>query len=136
MKNYKPVVVDGIIIEDYWVSPEGDIWSTKQLNPKKLKPGNTKTQNNYPKVSLSKNNKAKTYLVHRLVCETYHKFTVPNGVTKQEWKMTPESVKQLLTRLYQVNHIDHDHYNHHPSNLEWVTVKENSKKYQEHCDIK
>jgi hypothetical protein len=132
MKNFRPVVVDFEIIPEYFVSPNGDIWSTKGKTPRKLRPGNTKTQNNYPKVVLCSNGVSKSYYVHRIVCTAYHKFPKPESVTKEEWNATPESVKKLVELMYQVNHIDHDHYNHHPSNLEWVTVKENNKKYQDH----
>jgi hypothetical protein len=132
MKNFRPVVVDFEIIPEYFVSPDGDIWSTKGKTPRKLRPGNTKTQNNYPKVVLCSNGVSKSYYVHRIVCTAYHKFPKPESVTKEEWNATPESVKKLVELMYQVNHIDHDHYNHHPSNLEWVTVKENNKKYQDH----
>jgi hypothetical protein len=132
MKNFRPVVVDFEIIPVYFVSPNGDIWSTKGKTPRKMRPGNTKTQNNYPKVVLCSNGVSKSYYVHRIVCTAYHKFPKPESVTKEEWNATPESVKKLVESMYQVNHIDHDHYNHHPSNLEWVTVKENNKKYQDH----
>ena len=132
MKNFRPVVVDFEIIPEYFVSPNGDIWSTKGKTPRKMRPGNTKTQNNYPKVVLCSNGVSKSYYVHRIVCTAYHKFPKPESVTKEEWNATPESVKKLVESMYQVNHIDHDHYNHHPSNLEWVTVKENNKKYQDH----
>jgi hypothetical protein len=132
MKNFRPVVVDFEIIPEYFVSPDGDIWSTKGKTPRKLRPGNTKTQNNYPKIVLCSNGVSKSYYVHRIVCTAYHKFPKPESVTKEEWNATPESVKKLVESMYQVNHIDHDHYNHHPNNLEWVTVKENNKKYQDH----
>ena len=133
MKNFRPAIVDFEIIPDYFVTPDGDIWSTKGKTPRKMKPGNTKTQKNYPKVSIRINGKSATQLVHKLVCTAYHKFPKPESVTRAEWNATPESVKRLVESMYQVNHIDHDHYNHHPSNLEWVTVKENNKKYQDHA---
>jgi hypothetical protein len=136
MKDFKPVIIDGEVAPDYFVSPDGNIWSTKGKKPRQLKPGNTKTQNNYPKVVILFNGKGRSQLVHKLVCVAYNKFPKPDGVTIEEWKATPESVKRLVESMYQVNHIDHDHYNHHPSNLEWVTVKQNSKKYQEHRESK
>jgi len=136
MKDFKPVIIDGEVVSDYFVAPDGNIWSTKGKKPRQLKPGNTKTQNNYPKVVISTNGKGRSQLVHKLVCLAYNKFPMPDGVTKEEWKATPDSVKRLVESMYQVNHIDHDHYNYHPSNLEWVTVKQNSKKYQEHRESK
>jgi hypothetical protein len=134
MKNFKPVILDGVIVPDYWVSPEGDIWSTKAKKPKALKSHCAKK--NYPQIVLSINGKTTSQLVHKLVCLAYHKFTKPDDVTKADWLVTPNSVKKLVQSLYQVNHKDHDHHNHHPSNLEWVTVKQNSKKYQEHRERK
>lgn len=136
MKNYKSVIVDGNIVDDYFVSPDGEVWSTKGLSARKLSKAKPSGSRQYPMVSIRINNRSKSIDVHRIVCASFHKFPRPNGITSSEWNKTPEKVQKLLQSLYQVNHIDHDHFNHHPSNLEWVTVKENSKKYQEHCDIK
>lgn len=58
----------------------------------------------YMQVSLWKNNKSKTYKVHRIVAEAF----IPN-----------------LDNLPQVNHIDGDKTNNNANNLEWVTDKEN-----------
>jgi hypothetical protein len=132
MRNYKPVVVNGNIVEDYFVSPDGEVWSTKGVNIKKLSKAKPSGKRKYPMVSIRINGRSKSIDVHRLVCASYHKFPKPNGITHAEWKSTPDKVQNLLKSLYQVNHIDHNHSNHHPSNLEWVTVKENSKKYQQH----
>lgn len=132
MKNLKPAVVDGKVVEDYFICSEGNIWSKKQSGfLKKMSPafgGSTK----YPKTVITIDGKQKSVRLHRVVCETFHQFPIPDGISKSEWSKTPASVKMLLRSLYQVNHIDHDHGNHHPSNLEWVTVKQNAKKYQEH----
>lgn len=128
---FKTVVIDGVQISDYMVDRLGNIWSLKRKEPKILKPnvsGNVK----YPKVALSNNGKAKTVLVHRIVCSAWHTFPTPSGINDRIWKRTPNEVKSLLTSLFQVNHIDHDHKNFHPSNLEWVTVRENSQAWQSH----
>lgn len=58
----------------------------------------------YAVVSLGKNNKMVSYLVHRLVAEAF----IPNPNNKPE-----------------VNHKDGNKLNNHVSNLEWVTKKEN-----------
>lgn len=131
MKQLKPAIVDGSVVKDYFVCPEGNVWSCKRVNWRKLSP-TVSGKSAYPKVKLSILGKMKTLYSHRVACESFHKFPTPEGVTKAEWKITPDKVKRLLGSLYQVNHIDHDHANFHPSNLEWVTVKQNSGKYQEH----
>ena len=77
-------------------------------------------------------------MVHRLVCETYHKKPMPKELQNLNWNCVPDKERKILQDFvthadrYQVNHIDHNHNNFHPSNLEWVTIKENQQKYQEH----
>ena len=135
MKNCKQLFFKGELYDDYWVAKDGYIWSTKQSQPKRLKiQRNPKT--GYPSVGICRNGKSKTIAIHRLVCYTYHSFPQPNGIKKSDWEKTPASVKKLLSSLYQVNHIDHVHGNFHPNNLEWVTVQENSQKYQTHSKTK
>jgi|APGre2960657373_1045057.scaffolds.fasta_scaffold58188_2 hypothetical protein len=128
----KPAIVDGQVIQDYWVDEDGNIWSTKRKQPKQLSPDNGSSNSKYPGVVLMIDGIRKSIDVHRVICSTFHKFPVPNGITKKEWNLTPQSVRDLLNTLFQVNHIDHNTKNHHPSNLEWVTVKQNSSKYQKH----
>ena len=131
LNKLKPAVVDGIVIDGYYVCSDGHIWSAKRSGWRKLTPdisGNCP----YPKVDFSMGSKKKKVLVHRVVCETFHSFPMPEGVSDSEWKITPKTVKKLLNSLYQVNHIDHNHTNHHPSNLEWKTVKGNARAYQEY----
>lgn len=130
-KEMTPVVLDGSIVEGYYVDEDGNVWSNKQTRARKLK-SCISGKSPYPAIGMRVNNVTKTVYLHRVVCETFHKFPHPEGITKKDWKATPHSIKSLLKSLYQVNHIDHNHENFHPSNLEWVTVKQNSNRYQVH----
>ena len=130
----RPAIVGGKVAEGYFICENGNLWSTKRYYYLRKLATAVSGKSKYPKVSLSINGKMITKELHRIVCETYHKFPVPYayGVTKEEWEQTPDSVKALLKDSFEVNHIDHEHTNYHPSNLEWVTTKQNSKCYQEH----
>jgi len=127
----KPAVVDGEIVEDYFVCRNGDIWSRKRGYYLRKLSTSVTFDNPYPKLGIRINGKPYTKYAHKIVCETYHEFPIPQGVTVSEWNQTPDSVKVLLRNGFQVNHINRDHKNHHPSNLEWVSVKENSEKYNQ-----
>lgn len=85
----------------YKVSSTGKIWglkSNKILKPKTSKAG-------YFEVSLSKNGKMKTYILHRIVAQVF----VPNPDNKET-----------------VNHIDENKKNNNFDNLEWLSIKENN----------
>jgi HNH endonuclease len=134
-----PVIYRGQVIHGYYFDEEGNIYSTKKRYVRKLTPHNKNVWCPYPKVSLSvEYGVKKTLMVHRLVCESFHEKPLPDVLTKQEWNQIPSDIrKKLLKHIqhadrYQVNHIDHDKNNYHPSNLEWVTTMENQQKYQEH----
>jgi hypothetical protein len=125
--GFKPVIWKGVIIEGYFVSQCGDIWSFKGNSPRNLATcvsGNSP----YPKVCLAIDGKRKTLTVHQLVCAAFHPGPKPAGVSKEDWNQTPNSVKAHVHHQYYVNHIDHNKLNHHPSNLEWVTAEENAQK--------
>ena len=84
----------------YYVTQQGDVVNAK---------GNTLTptinkKTGYKEVSLWKDNKGLTRMIHRLVALTY--LTNPNN-------------------LPEVNHIDGNKLNNHVDNLEWVTRSEN-----------
>lgn len=83
-----------------WV--KGRNGSIRFCKGKILKPGTTK--DGYLKVCLCKNNKVKTYLVHRIIAETF----LPN----------PDN-------LPCVNHKDEDKTNNSVDNLEWCTASYN-----------
>lgn len=96
---WKPV--DGF--EDYFVSNQGRIKSTKYAVEKILKPIPTKT--GYMEVNLMKNGYRKHFRVHRLVAKAF----IPNPLEKPE-----------------INHIDYNRKNNAVWNLEWVNKSENN----------
>lgn len=102
IENYKDVKdFEG----KYQVSNFGQILSLsygRTGKPKLLKP--QKTKDGYLRVGLSKNGKRKSFLVHRLVAETF----IPNS-----------------NNLIEVNHKDEDKTNNRTDNLEWCDRKYN-----------
>ena len=128
-KHLTPVYYGGKVICDYYVDKDGDVWSTKRNRLKRLNWFFNK-KNGYPRVSLSTEDKKFMVLVHRLVCETFHERPLPEGVSIEEWKRTPKSVKRHFDHYWEVNHIDHVRTNYHPNNLEWVSCKQNVDRYK------
>jgi len=137
----KPIIYKGEIIPGYFFDEEYNIISVKSgpyvTQPiKKLKTyvnsTSKHTGSHYPQISFRLNGISIITQVHRLVAETFLKKPAPTGITKKDWKATPDSVKALVYQTLYVNHIDHDKTNYHPSNLEWVTAQQNSVAYQEY----
>jgi hypothetical protein len=85
--------------DSYAINCEGKVKNIK--TQKILKADNNK---GYLRVSLSKNNIVKRYLVHRLVAQTF--------------------IENKYNKKY-VNHIDGNKINNNVKNLEWVTASEN-----------
>ncbi len=77
--------------------------ATRLLN-ERISQHNPKNKNGYKRINLTVNGVMTGFLVHRLVAEVFVK--------------NPRN-------LPHVNHIDGEKLNNHPSNLEWVTHKEN-----------
>jgi hypothetical protein len=137
----KPIIYRNKVIPGYFFDEEYNVISVKSgayvTKPiRKMKPYFNPTgkypSHQYPHLNLSVNGIQKTIQIHRLVAETFLKKPAPTGITKKDWKATPESVKALVYQTLRVNHIDHDKTNYHPSNLEWVTAQQNSVAYQEY----
>lgn len=127
MSKLVPLKFRAKVVADYFVdSNNGDIYSGKRTTLLKMTPS---YDNGYMKIDICSPGIPKNQRVHRLVAETLIAFPCPQGITKAEWKATPQSVKNLLCSQYRVNHIDHDRSNYHPQNLEWVTARGNSLAY-------
>ena len=126
-KFVSPLIYRGLPYHDYGIeSATGDVVSKKRGYWNGLTSG-ISGGGEYPKVNLSMGAHMviKTILVHRAVAETLFDFPIPGDISKEDWKNTPMSVKNLVYGNMQVNHIDHDKTNYHPDNLEWVTLQEN-----------
>lgn len=110
----------------------GGIWSKKrgEWHPRKWAVGGNMK---YPFCTIKENGKSKVMSFHIATHETLNSnLPVPEGITKTDWKKTPARVKAMLRKIWQVNHIDHDHLNFNPKNLEWTTGTENVAAYQRH----
>lgn len=88
--------------DDYFITTNGEVISTKGKKRKKLK--KILGKDGYFYVSLSKLGKAKKIKNHRLVAETFIDKIVGKNI---------------------VNHIDENKQNNNVSNLEWVNKREN-----------
>lgn len=128
--NYDFLIHNGKLIPGYYVNKNGDILSTKKGKQKKLTP-KISGKSPYPTVTISCDGKSKCVMVHRVVCESIHKFPkIYPGISEKDWKKTPETVKKELMRHMQVNHKDGNPKNYHPKNLEWTTPQQNISHYQ------
>lgn len=93
----------------YAITDDGKIWSYPKLNGVGFRDGHWMKQyvhRGYSYVVLTKESKQKSYIVHRLVAQTY----IENPLLKK-----------------QVNHKNGNKLDNHISNLEWNTPSENSK---------
>lgn len=99
----------------YQISNYGNVKSLHFCNGKKEKILKQTICRNYLEVCLSKNNKAKSYFVHRLVAQAF----IPNPLN-----------------LPEVNHKDGNKHNNKQENLEWCTRLENMRHAKEHNLIK
>ena len=130
----KQIVFGGKIMDGYFIEYKNEqvrILSTKQTNIKELsipKSGSS----SYPGLVFTVSSKKIRADTHRVIAENLVPFPRPKCLTKEVWNKIPQSGKDHIMQLYFVNHIDHDKYNCHPSNLEWVTSKGNSHAYHKH----
>lgn len=100
----------------YEISSNGKIKNVKRNKEKKL----TINSDGYYIVKLSKENKKKVFLVHRLVAETFLDFN--------DYKCVKEDGKKIFRKKdLVINHKDENKLNNCVDNLEWCTNKYNIK---------
>ena len=100
----------------YQISNLGRIKNVKRNRIKKQ----TINKDGYYITKLSKNNKKKTYLIHRLVAEAFLNYNNFN-FTKEEYN------KEFFKTDLVVNHKDENKLNNNVDNLEWCTNLYNIK---------
>jgi len=129
----KQIIFGGRVMTGYFIEYKDDvrIISTKNNGIKNLsipKSGSAI----YPKVVFMIDGERIVADIHRVIAENLLRFPRPKIISSDDWDNTPDDVKDHIKSLYFVNHIDHNKYNCHPSNLEWVTSKQNSHAFQKH----
>ena len=138
-RPYYQATYNGLpLVGYYFVFHEGELLLISrrrgEYNQRLLK-SRVSGKSKYPKVNVVVNEqgKSKTIHLHQIVAQTFIDYPLPDGVTESEWKRTPKSVKAHFTNHYwEANHIDHNHMNYHPDNLEWVSRGVNVDKYHEY----
>jgi hypothetical protein len=128
-----PVIYNCVQFHRYGVCTQtGRIYSNKRSGWS-VRKTHVSGKSPYPSANFSVNGVAHFFQHHVAVHETLNpNFPPPPGISDEDWAMTPDSVKKATRGLWQVNHIDHDPENWHPSNLEWLTGKQNVAAYQKH----
>jgi len=131
-----PLIYNCVEYPDYGVHKKtGDVYSKKRGKWEKRESTVSGKNNPYPKLLLSVNGKVKTIQTHVAALETIKpnpQYKRPPTVPVKDWKVTPNSVKEVMRDRYQVNHINHNRQDYSLSNLEWTIREENIKAYQKH----
>ena len=138
---FVPVIWRGIIFPRYIISRYGNIKGPQNRILKWCKRGKTDAR---ACVAMSwkgdliddgfqyiNKNKSVTMQIHRLVAETFLPFPehLPE-VLKEDWEIISVTTKELIRDCLQVDHLDGNGFNPRWDNLEWVTPKENQRRYR------
>ena len=137
-RPYYQAMYKGKILSGYYFILDGDsifFVSQRRGGYQRGITANVSGKSKYPKVGVTVDDwgTRKTVHLHQIVAQTFHSYPIPDGVTESEWKRTPKSVRNHFDSQYwEANHIDHNHLNYHPDNLEWVSRGVNVDKYHAH----
>ena len=117
---WRTAVVDGEPWENYQVSNLGRVMNLNYYNTGKAKLAKlTKRKDGYLQVGLSKNEKTKYYLVHRLVAETF----LPNPENKPEVNHKIEGDEGKTINIVIFN--EDETINKEKTTIEWCTHEYN-----------
>ena len=135
MKLFSPLVYNSEEFHEYGIDQDGNPWSSKSGRWCRLSvnyPDKNYNPSAYARIGVSVDGNKKTLLLHKAVIETVgvKKYPIPEGISKDVWIATHPSVKEAMKKIWQVNHKNGDVHDHHPSNLEYTTAKENQQHYQ------
>ncbi len=154
--EFKPLMSQGVVLPDYYVSDDGRYASTKRGGIRILdytRKRKKQSKNYRPalafNVSLPQgffkdydyttNTSSKNLNVniryHRGVMETWKPIDKYPPIPKEDWDVTPESAKGFIRSSAYVDHIDGDTSNNHIDNLRWCTPKENSKERKKYDGV-
>lgn len=144
--KFKPVVRYGRQIPGYYVSKDGQVFSTK--TQRIIKYGTTRSKRtdrieclkftaNVPKDFFEdysyrqrregENTATISLTAHRTVMEVWKPIDEnPPEQLKETWDQVPEEWRQWARETALIDHIDNDPTNNHVDNLRWVTPKENN----------
>jgi len=127
--EYKQVVRYGKLVESYYVTKCGIVYSTRRNRIlKQSKGGNSSNYDNaYWIVGIN----GVTTHVHRIVMETWKPIDEnPPEQLKDDWEIAPESFKQWVRETAWGDHINGDKDDNHVDSMKWVTPRQNNHHFK------